>query len=142
MIIVVTIARVLLGLIFVFFGSNPFLHFLPMPPLAGISGTFLGVLISSHYVLFVGGVQLIAGVLLLINQFVPLALALLAAVIANIMVYHLTMDLPGIGLAVLVMILWCIVAWSYRAYFEPLFARKAIPSGTSVDRARTDRATI
>jgi len=31
--VLTVIARILLGLIFVFFGSNGLLHFLPMPPL-------------------------------------------------------------------------------------------------------------
>ena len=40
--IATVIARVLLGLIFVIFGSNAFLHFLPMPPLPqGLAGDFL-----------------------------------------------------------------------------------------------------
>jgi len=40
--IATAIARVLLGLIFVMFGSNAFLHFLPMPPLPqGLAGLYL-----------------------------------------------------------------------------------------------------
>jgi len=41
------IARLLLGLIFVVFGSNAFLHFLPMPPLPqGLAGDFLSVFLQ------------------------------------------------------------------------------------------------
>jgi hypothetical protein len=37
--VITIIARVLLGLIFVVFGSNAFLHFIPMPPLPqGLAG--------------------------------------------------------------------------------------------------------
>src|ERR1700748_466565 len=75
--IVVVIARVFLGFIFVFFGSNGFLNFLPAPPLAGVAGSFLGALMSSHYVYMVCAVQILAGLMLLANQFVPLGLALL-----------------------------------------------------------------
>jgi putative oxidoreductase len=123
--IVAVVARILLGLIFFVFGLNGFLHFLPMPPLAGVAGAFLGALISSHYVYLVCGVQLAAGVLLLINQFIPLALALLAPVIANILTYHLTMQLEGWPLALITTILWMILMWRYRAHFTSLFVQKA-----------------
>ncbi len=66
--IVAVIARILLGLIFFVFGLNGFLHFIPAPPIPGLAGTFIGVLVSSHYVLFISGVQVIAGALLLMNR--------------------------------------------------------------------------
>src|SRR6266436_6465274 len=79
------IARLLLGLIFVVFGLNPFLRFIPatLPP--GLAGDFLNVLIQSHYVLFIGAVQVAGGALLLLNRYVPLALTLLGPVIVNIL---------------------------------------------------------
>ena len=95
------IARILLGLIFFVFGLNGFVNFIPAPPLTGLSGEFIGALLKSHYVYLVSGVQLIAGVLLLTNQFVPFAVAILAPVIANILVYHLTMDPHGFPPAIL-----------------------------------------
>ncbi len=69
------IARVLLGLIFVVFGSNAFLHFLPMPPLPqGVAGEYLHAFFVSGYVYFIGGLQVLGGLLLLIGRFVPLGL--------------------------------------------------------------------
>jgi putative oxidoreductase len=122
--IVVLIARILLGLMFLVFGLNGFLHFIPgaLPP--GQAGQFIGVLFTSHYSDFVFAVQLIAGVLLLINQFVPLALVLLGPVIFNILVFHVTMQPGGLPPGILALILWCIVAYRFRYAFEPLFARK------------------
>ncbi len=125
--IVAVIARSLLGLIFVIFGLNGFLGFIPAPPIPGTAGAFLGALTTSHYVFFVSGVQVIAGVLLLTNQYVPLALVLLGAVIANILVFHATMMPAGLPLPILVTVLWVVVALSVRPHFAPLFARKAIP---------------
>jgi putative oxidoreductase len=124
--IVVVIARVLLGLMFFFFGLNGFLNFLPAPPLTGVPGAFLGALITSHYVYLVCAVQVLAGLLLLVNQFVPLSLALLAPVIANIVTYHLTMQRSGAQLAILATILWLFLAWKFRAYFAPLATRNAV----------------
>lgn len=125
--IVSIIARILLGLIFFVFGLNGFLQFMPAPPnIPGLAGAFIHVLMQSHYVFFVSGIQVIAGALLLVNRFVPFALTLLAAVIANILVFHLTMQPSGLPLAVFVAILWCVLAWRLRAYFAPLFVQKAI----------------
>jgi putative oxidoreductase len=62
---------------------------------------------------------------LLVNQFLPLGLALLAPVIANIITYHLTMERSGPQLAILATILWAFLAWKFRAYFEPLATRNA-----------------
>jgi uncharacterized membrane protein YphA (DoxX/SURF4 family) len=123
--ILILIARILLGLMFVVFGLNPFLNFIPavLPP--GPGGVFLGVLISSHYVYMVGLFQLIPGILLLINRFVPLALVLLAPMIVNIVTYHLTMEPSQAQLAILAVILWLLLVWRFRPYLAPLFIQKA-----------------
>ena len=126
--IVTIIARILLGLIFFVFGLNGFVGFIPMPPLEGVAGAFIGALFTSHYLYLISGVQLIAGVLLLINRFVPLALALLAPVIANILMYHATMQPSGFPLAIFTTLLWGILVWRYRAHFMSLFVHKAAAS--------------
>jgi putative oxidoreductase len=124
--IVVLVARVLLGLMFLFFGLNGFLDFLPAPPLTGVPGAFLGALMTSHYVYLVCAVQVLGGLLLIVNQFLPLGLALLAPVIANIITYHLTMQRSGPQLAILATILWVFLAWKFRVYFAPLATRNAV----------------
>ena len=123
--IVTVIVRILLGVIFFVFGLNGFVGFIPMPPLAGAAGAFIGALFSSHYLYLVSGVQLIAGVLLLTNQFVPLAVAMLAPMLANILTYHLTMQMEGLPLALITTLLWAVLAWRYRAHFTALFVQKA-----------------
>ncbi len=134
--IVAIIAQILLGLIFFVFGLNGFFNFLHGTLPGGMAGDFLGVLIRSHYVYFVSGVQVIGGVLLLVNRFIPLGLTLLAAVIANIIVFHLTMQPSGLPLAIVVAIIWIIVAWRFRAYFAPLFVQRAEQSNTRLPSSR------
>jgi putative oxidoreductase len=112
------IARVLLGLIFVFFGSNGLLHFLPMPPLPqGVTGEFLHSFFASGYVYVISAFQLIAGLLLLIGKFVPLGLTILAAIIVNIWAFHLLMAPEGLPPAVVVTIFELFLVWSYRDRF-------------------------
>ena len=112
------IARVFLGLIFVFFGSNAFLHFLPMPPLPqGVTGEYLHAFFASGYVYVIGGVQVLAGLLLLVGRFVPLGLTLLGAIIVNIWAFHLLMAPEGLPPAVVVTILELFLVWRYRGAF-------------------------
>ncbi|MGH9616677.1 MAG: hypothetical protein ACRD28_08030 [Acidobacteriaceae bacterium] len=123
--IVTIIARILLGIIFLIFGLNGFFNFLHGTLPGGMAGTFLRVLMHSHYVYFVSGIQVIAGFILLIDRYVPLAVVLLGAEVANILIFHLTMELADIPLAIVIAILWAIVAWRVRANIAPLFAAKA-----------------
>jgi uncharacterized membrane protein YphA (DoxX/SURF4 family) len=122
------IARILLGLMFFVFGLNGFLMFIPAPPtLPEPAGSFNAAMQVSHFLWFVAGVQMLCGLALLTNQYVPLAIVTLAAVLANILVFHLTMLPMGFPLAILTAVLWFIVALPLRAHFAPLFARKVSP---------------
>src|SRR5436309_6724724 len=124
--IVILIARLLLGLIFVVFGLNGFLNFLSMGPMpTGLAGQFIGALFMSHYYWIVAGLQVIGGLLLVANRFVPLALVLLGPIIVNILLYHLFLNPAGIGLAIAVTILWFVVFYGHRQYFSGIFVQKA-----------------
>ena len=115
------ISRFLLGLIFLVFGLNGFLHFIPMPPPSGVAGQFLGAMFVSKYLLVVSGLQVISGALLLINRYVPLALTILGPIIVNILLFHGLMNPAGIGLAVFVTIFWGVVFVSVRSAFAGIF---------------------
>jgi putative oxidoreductase len=123
--IAVVIARILLGVIVVFFGLNGFLQFLKAPLPTGLAGQFLMALFQSHYVWFICAVQIVGGVLLLVNRYVPLALMLLGPVIVNIILYHLLLNPAAAQLAVVVTILWFFLFYRYRANFSGLFVQKA-----------------
>ena len=118
--IVTIIARVLLGLIFVVFGSNAFLNFIPMPPPPpGLAGDYTKVFLASGYVYFIGGFQLIGGLLLLIARFVPLGLTILGAIIVNIWLFHILMAPEPAAMvpAFVVSILELFLVWRYRDAF-------------------------
>ena len=118
------IARLLLGLIFVVFGLNAFLQFIPMgPPPTGLAGQFIGALFQSHYLWVVAVLQIVGGALLLVNRYVALGLVLLGPVIVNILLYHLLLNPVGMGMAVLVTALWFIVFYVHRASFSGIFSQ-------------------
>ena len=115
------IVRILLGLIFVVFGSNAFLHFLPMPPLPqNVAGDYVRVFMVSGYVYVVGFFEVVGGLLLLIGRFVPLGLTILGPIIVNILIFHALMAPEGFPSAIVVTALELFLLWSYRAAFAPL----------------------
>src|SRR5712675_1998237 len=100
--IVTIIARSLLGLLFVVFGLNAFLQFIPMPPPKGLLGDFTKALFVSHYFYVVAVLQIAGGALCLLGRFVPLGLTLLGPVIVNILLFHLFLAPEGLPLALVV----------------------------------------
>lgn len=121
--IVSTIARYLLGLIFTLFGLNGFFHFMPDPPPVSVLGIqYFQAISASHYIAAVFLLQVVGGLLLLAGRFVPLALTVLAGIIFNILVYHVTMDPKGVGPGLLVTVLWLLVFVGYRASFRGLLS--------------------
>jgi putative oxidoreductase len=118
--IITTIARYLLGLLFTVFGLNGFLHFLPMGSVPPLAGQFFGAMVQSHYMAVVFALQLICGLMLLANRYVPLALTILGPIIFNIILFHVFMEPSGLPLAALVTVLWAVVAWRARSVFAVL----------------------
>ena len=119
------LARLLLGLTFVVFGLNGFLHFIPMPPPTGVAAQFFGAIFASRYWVVIFGLQIVGGLLLLLNRFVPLALVLLAPVIVNIFFFHALMVPAGLPLAIVVVILWTILALRNKQHLSGIFVQQA-----------------
>ena len=124
--ITTVIARLLLGLIFLVFGLNGFLHFIPMPPPTGTAAQFFGALYVSNYLAVIFLLQIIPAILLLLNRYVPLALTLLAPIIVNILLVHLLMVPSGFPLAIIVTVLWGVVFLSVRSAFVGLFQQRVV----------------
>jgi hypothetical protein len=124
--IAVLIARILLGLVFFAIGLIAFLPFVPKGPMpTGLAGQFVTALFQSHYAVVVSVLQIAGGALLLVNRYVPLGLTILGPIIVNILLYHLFLFHMGLGMAIVVAILWCIVAYRHRQSFAGLFVQKA-----------------
>jgi putative oxidoreductase len=124
MTIAATTARILLGIIFTLAGLSGF--FISHPPAQpGLAGTFNDVFFQSHWILFVAAAQLVIGVLLLLNRFVPVALMMLAAFLYNSFAFHLTMSRAALPAPTIVLALWVLVSLPHRRLFAQLFAARA-----------------
>ena len=120
---VIIIARVLLGLLFVVFGLNGFLHFMgPMPEMQGQAGAFITALASSGYIYVIAFLQVVGGLCLLLGaRFVPLGLTLLGPVIVNIVLFHLFLEPSGLPMAICISAFALFLLWIYRFKFPAIF---------------------
>jgi len=122
----VLIARLLLGAIFLVFGLNEFLGFLPVPELTGrgvlqISGS---ITTGQAYAILFAFLEVAAAGLLLANLYVPLALAFLAPVIAKALIFHILSEPAALPFVAIQMILWAFLAWAYRERFRGLLSAR------------------
>jgi hypothetical protein len=138
-----TAARLLLGAIFTVFGLNGFLHFLPMPAPTGLSAVFMGGLGATGYFFpLLKGTEVIAGLLLLGNRFVPLALTVLAPIVVNIVLFHAFLAPSGLALPLVIVALGVYLAYTERKVFAPLLqARSNDPVPQSARRTHAAAAT-
>jgi putative oxidoreductase len=124
-----TIARLALGLVFVVFGLNGFLHFLPVPPPPARALPFVGGLLGAGYFFpLLKSMEVAAGLLLLANRFVPLALTVLAPIIVNIAAFHLFLAPGNYGVVGLILSAELYLAWTQRAAFAPMLAARSAPA--------------
>ena len=121
-----------MGLGFLVFGLNGFFHFIPQPKDAMPPGAmdFFGALVKTGYMIpLIFATQTLAGALLLVNCFVPLALALIAPVVVNIILFHVFLAPSGVPVAAVVVVLELYLAWAYRKSFLPMLAMRVKPGG-------------
>ena len=116
------ILRIVLALILLAFGINKFFKLLPLPELPEEAADFMGSLKATGYVLpVIGTVEIVIGLLLLINKAVPFALLLLVPISVNIILYHFFMDLPDIGGALVVAAINVVLIYKHWKLYRPLF---------------------
>lgn len=122
-----TVIRTLLGLAFLVFGANFFLHFLPQPTPPPEAGMFLGALFAGKILTIIKVVEIGAGLMLVGNRFVPLALTLLAPIEIGILAFHAVYDPSGLPMVLGIIGLTLYLAWSYRAAFAPMLRARVEP---------------
>ena len=115
-----TIARLLFGACWLVYGLNGFLDFIPQPkdPMPErATALFQGLMGSGYMMQLISGTEILAGVLLVSGLFVPLALAIMAPIIVNIVAFHLYANRTGIEIALVVLAIELFLAFAYRKAF-------------------------
>lgn len=85
------ITAALLGIVFIVFGSNFFLKFIPIPqpPEGSPAAMFLGGLFASGMLAFVKVLEILGGLLVAIPKTRNLGLLVLGPIIVNIFAFHI-----------------------------------------------------
>ncbi|HKO51040.1 MAG TPA: DoxX family membrane protein [Polyangiaceae bacterium] len=137
-----SIARVVLGLVFFVFGLNGFLHFLPQPPMSGPPADFAGALFATGYMFpLIKGTEVLGGLLLLSNRYVPLALAVLAPVVVNIIAFHAFLAPAGLILPLVLLGLELYLARAFKDAFLPMLHARTEPH-TPAPASERDRVPV
>lgn len=137
-----SVARILLGLVFVVFGLNYFLHFLPQPTPSAEVMAFAGALVAGKIFAIIKPIEIAAGLALLGNRFVPLALALLAPIQIGILAFHVAFDPSGLPVIAILIALTIYLARSYRAAFAPMLRAQVDPATGEAAAASHRPATV
>ena len=114
------ITRSLLGLVFLVFGANKFLNFMPLPPMQGMAAQFMVAMFATHFIYIVATFEIVGGLLLLTGRYAPLGLTLVGPVVVNILAFHTFMNPAGLPVAVVVSAIALFLLYSYRANFAAL----------------------
>lgn len=120
------VTRLLLGLMFFVFGLNGFLNFLPQPQPEGAAAQFLGGLASASYFFpLLKGTEILVGIALLSNRFVPLSLTVLAPITVNIVAYHLFLAPEGMAMVAVIVALQLYTMWAHRAAYRSVLSARS-----------------
>lgn len=119
------IAGGLLGLLFLIFGMNFFLKFIPMPPMEEGSPptVFMGVMYASGYLTFVKVLEIVGGLMVAVPKTRNIGLLILGPIIVNILAFQVFL-VGGQGLlqppVILITLLSAFLLWSGRSAFAKL----------------------
>ncbi|MFC5457653.1 DoxX family membrane protein [Prosthecobacter fluviatilis] len=121
-----TIARLLLGLIFVVFGFNMWFHYIdiPLPKEGTPAANFMFSIFGSGYLDVVKVLEVTGGLLLLSGRFTNLALTLVGPVVVNIALYHFFLVKGGYEMPVVLGVLSLVALSGRKDYLSTLFAAK------------------
>ncbi|MBU9714594.1 DoxX family membrane protein [Evansella tamaricis] len=124
-----TAARIFLGIIFLGAGINGYFVIFGLDPFIATSPEAMALFEFQYLLVFEKTLEVICGILLLINRFVPLSLAVLSPIIANIFLLHLFLDRSLLLLAIVLVLTLGYLLYQYRWNFLGILERKVSLDG-------------
>ncbi len=111
----------MLGLIFVAFGLNGFLNFLPMRSFSDTSGAFMMALVETGYFFpLLKLCEFTAGIMILTGRMMSIGLLMLAPITVNVFLFHVFLEPGGIIMGTVVLGLELFLVYANRAIFMRL----------------------
>jgi len=122
------ISRILLGFLYLVFGLDYFLHFIPYQPNhTGKVAAFKEALVSVGYFYpMIKSIQIAGGISLLINRYAPFFAVVLFPISLNVLLYHTILVPSGWLMGVLLIVPNLFLGYAYRKYYSGMFVRKAV----------------
>ncbi len=122
------VCRVFLGIVFLVAGVNGYFVIFGLEPFIATSPEAMALFEFKYLLVVEKSLEIICGTLLLTNQFVPLTIAILAPIIANILMLHLFLDHSLLILALLLAIAYVYLLFFYWGNFIRILERRPKPS--------------
>lgn len=119
-------ARIFLGAVFLFAGVNGYLVIFGYDPFIATSPEAMKLFEFNYLLIIEKTLEILCSILLLFNLFVPLALAVLSSLIANIFLLHLFVDHSLLPLAIILVIVYGYMLFYYRKNFFSIFEKKPL----------------
>ena len=124
------VLRIITGLVMVVFGAMGLIGVItnsipaldPQTPAGAFNA---GLMASGYFFYFLKITEILVGIALLINRYVPLALVILAPLSINFVLFHLFLDLAGIAPGLAIFILNIVLAVHYKEYYKKVLVAKA-----------------
>ncbi len=122
------IFRILLGFLYLVFGLDYFLHFIPYEPNhTGRVAAFKAALVGSGYFYpMIKSIQVVGGLSLLINRYAPFFAVVLFPLSLNVFLYHTVLVPSGWLMGVFLLVPNLFLGYAYRKYYSGMFVRKPV----------------
>lgn len=121
------ICRLLVGIVFLTAGINGYFVIFGLQPFIVTSPEAMSLFEFDYLLIVEKTLEIICGTLLLFNQFIPLAIAILSPIVANIFLLHLFLDHSLLPLAIILVVTHGYLLIYYRKNFMSIFERKPKP---------------
>ncbi|HEX9825352.1 MAG TPA: DoxX family membrane protein [Flavobacteriaceae bacterium] len=120
---VLTVIRIIFGVLIAVFGANKFFNFMPAPEnLPENIMAYMMALMSTKTLYLIGAVELVSGLAFLFNKYGALMAVILMSVSTNVILFHLSLDPKGIGPGLVLFLLNILMLYYYRDKYKALLA--------------------
>ncbi len=124
----VIIMRILLGFLYLVFGLDYFLHFIPYQPgHTGAAAALKEGLIGTGYIYpMMKTIQVLGGLSLMINRYAPFSAVVLFPISLNVFLFHTLLVPSGWLMGVFMLVPNLFPGHAYSEYYRDLFTRKPL----------------
>lgn len=122
------VSRIILGFIYLVFGLDYFLQFIPYQPnhtgrVAAFKAGLIGI---GYFYPMIKSIQIAGGISLLVNRYAPFSAVVLFPLSLNVFLYHTILVPSGWWMGVLLLGSNLVLGYAYRKYYAGMFVKKAI----------------